>query len=102
MARHFDLVPAAVALSWVGTMTSNLFVMDHKTWGVLIILYCGVASIITVWALLNLRVPRRFNSLFRSRARHHRRFFGGYEIRQPAFKGIDIGGMTGTLFPFSS
>jgi carbon starvation protein len=27
-------------------------------------------------------------------------FFGGYEIQQPAFKSWDIGGMTGTLFPF--
>ena len=27
-------------------------------------------------------------------------FFGGYEIRQPAFKAWDVGGMTGALFPF--
>jgi carbon starvation protein len=27
-------------------------------------------------------------------------FFGGYEIQQPAFKSFDIGGMTGTMFPF--
>jgi carbon starvation protein len=27
-------------------------------------------------------------------------FFGGYEIHQPAFKGFDAGGMTGSLFPF--
>src|SRR5687767_3849810 len=29
-------VPAAFALSWVGTMTSNWLVFNHKTWGVLI------------------------------------------------------------------
>ena len=34
-------VPAAFAVSWIGTLTSNLFVLDHKTWGVLIIIYCG-------------------------------------------------------------
>lgn len=27
-------------------------------------------------------------------------FFGGYSIEQPAFKSFDVGGMTGTLFPF--
>jgi len=27
-------------------------------------------------------------------------FFGGYEIQQPAFKSWDVGGLTGTLFPF--
>ena len=27
-------------------------------------------------------------------------FFGGYEIKQPAFKTWDAGGMTGALFPF--
>jgi len=26
--------------------------------------------------------------------------FGGYSVQQPAFKGWDVGGMTGTLFPF--
>jgi carbon starvation protein len=27
-------------------------------------------------------------------------FFGNYEIQQPAFRSFDIGGMTGTMFPF--
>ena len=27
-------------------------------------------------------------------------FFGGYSIEQPAFKGWNVGGLTGTLFPF--
>jgi carbon starvation protein len=94
-------VPAAFALSWVGTMTSNWFVLDHKTWGVLIILYCGVASIVPVWALLQ---PRGYLGGFILYSALTLGivgiFFGGYEIQQPAFKGFDIGGMTGMLFPF--
>jgi carbon starvation protein len=94
-------VPAAFALSWLGTMTSNLFVLDHKTWGVLIILYCGVASVVPVWALLQPRGYLGGFILYTALALGIIGiFFGGYEIRQPAFKAFDIGGMTGTLFPF--
>ena len=94
-------VPAAFALSWVGTMTSNLFVLDHKTWGILIILYCGVASIVPVWALLQPRGYLGGFILYTALALGIVGvFFGGYQIRQPAFKGFDIGGMTGMLFPF--
>ncbi|MCM3901282.1 MAG: hypothetical protein ND866_06225 [Pyrinomonadaceae bacterium] len=94
-------VPAAFALSWVGTMTSNWFVLDHKTWGVLIILYCGVASIVPVWALLQPRGYLGGFILYSALALGIVGvFFGGYEIQQPAFKGFDVGGMTGLLFPF--
>jgi carbon starvation protein len=94
-------VPAAFALSWVGTMTSNWFVLDHKTWGVLIILYCGVASMVPVWALLQPRGYLGGFILYSALALGLVGiFFGGYEIQQPAFKGFDIGGMTGMLFPF--
>ena len=94
-------VPVTFALSWAGTMTSNLFVLDHKTWGVLIILYCGVASIVPVWALLQPRGYLGGFILYSAIALGIVGvFFGGYEIQQPAFKGFDIGGMTGMLFPF--
>lgn len=94
-------VPAAFALSWVGTMTSNLFVLDHKTWGVLIILYCAIASIVPVWALLQPRGYLGGFILYSALALGIIGvFFGGYEIRQPAFKAFDVGGMTGMLFPF--
>ena len=95
-------VPAAFALSWVGTMTSNLFVLDHKTWGVLIIIYCGVASIIPVWALLQPRGYLGGFILYSALALGIVGvFFGGYEIQQPAFKSFDIGGMTGHPLPVS-
>jgi carbon starvation protein len=94
-------VPAAFALSWVGTMTSNLFLLDHKTWGILIILYCGVASMVPVWALLQPRGYLGGFILYSALALGIVGvFFGGYEIQQPAFRGFDVGGMTGTLFPF--
>jgi carbon starvation protein len=94
-------VPAAFALSWVGTMTSNIFVLDHKTWGVLIILYCGIASIVPVWALLQPRGYLGGFILYTALALGIIGvFFGGYEIRQPAFKAFDAGGMTGMMFPF--
>ncbi|HEY0078285.1 MAG TPA: carbon starvation CstA family protein [Pyrinomonadaceae bacterium] len=94
-------VPSAFALSWVGTLMSNVFVMSHKSWGLLILLYCCVASLVPVWALLQ---PRGYLGGFILYAAIALGilgvFFGGYEIRQPAFKAFDIGGMTGTLFPF--
>jgi carbon starvation protein len=94
-------VPAAFALSWVGTMTSNWLVFDHKTWGVLIIIYCGVASIVPVWALLQPRGYLGGFILYSALALGIIGvFFGGYDIQQPAFRSFDIGGMTGTLFPF--
>ena len=94
-------VPAAFAMSWVGTMASNVFVLDHKTWGVLIILYCGVASIVPVWALLQPRGYLGGFILYTALALGVIGiFFGGYQIQQPAFKAFDVGGMTGMLFPF--
>jgi carbon starvation protein len=94
-------VPAAFALSWVGTWMSNVFVLDHRTWGLLILIYCCVGSMVPVWALLQ---PRGYLGGFILYAALALGiwgvFFGGYEIRQPAFKAWDVGGMTGMLFPF--
>ncbi len=94
-------VPAAFALSWVGTLVSNALVLDHKTWGLLILIYCCVASLVPVWALLQ---PRGYLGGFILYAAIALGvigvLFGGYEIKQEAFKGFDVGGMTGTLFPF--
>ncbi|HEV2761948.1 MAG TPA: carbon starvation CstA family protein, partial [Pyrinomonadaceae bacterium] len=48
-------VPAAFALSWAGTLMSNTFVLSHKGWGLLILAYCCVASVVPVWTLLQPR-----------------------------------------------
>jgi carbon starvation protein len=94
-------VPAAFALAWVGTMTSNLFVLNHKTWGVLILVYCCIASLVPVWALLQPRGYLGGFILYSALALGVIGiFFGGYEIQQPAFKSFNVGGMTGMLFPF--
>src|SRR5688500_15632252 len=94
-------VPAAFAASWVGTYISTAFVLDHKTWGLLILAYCCVASMVPVWALLQ---PRGYLGGFILYAAIalgvYGVLFGGYAIEQPAFQSWDIGGLTGALFPF--
>lgn len=94
-------VPLAFASAWAGTLASNIFILDHRAWGLLILLYCCVASVTPVWLLLQ---PRGYLGGFVLYAALAVGvggiFFGGYEIQQPAFKSFDIGGMTGALFPF--
>ena len=94
-------VPATFGVVWVGTRISTLLIMNAKTWGVLILLYCAIGSLVPVWALLQ---PRGylggFVLYFALALGILGIFFGGYEIQQPAFKSWDVGGMTGTLFPF--
>jgi carbon starvation protein len=94
-------VPATFAVAWLGTLYSDALVLDHKTWGLLILAYCCVASVVPVWSLLQ---PRGYLGGFVLYSAILvgviGLLFGGYEVKQPAFKGFDVGGMTGTLFPF--
>ena len=94
-------VPATFALSYLGTQFSYVFNYGHLTWSILILLYCIVASLVPIWALLQ---PRGYLGGFVLYAAIAVGvigvFFGGYSIQQPAFKSFDIGGMTGMLFPF--
>ncbi len=94
-------VPAAFAMAWLGTKLSHLFVLDYRVWAFGILAYCALASVVPVWALLQ---PRGYLGGFILYAALALGivgvFFGGYEIRQDAFKTWDVGGMTGTLFPF--
>jgi len=94
-------VPASFASSWAGMHLSTLLVFDARTWALVILIYCAVASMVPVWALLQ---PRGYLGGFILYAALALGvigvFFGGYEIQQPAFKDWDVGGMTGTLFPF--
>ena len=94
-------VPATFALSYLGTKFSTVLLLDHMSWGVLILIYCVVASLVPVWALLQPRGYLGGFVLYTAIAIGVIGiFFGGYEIAQPAFKSWDIGGMTGMLFPF--
>ncbi|HXV14990.1 MAG TPA: carbon starvation CstA family protein [Candidatus Krumholzibacteria bacterium] len=94
-------VPATFAVAWAGTHLSHVLILDHKTWGVLILAYCALASVVPVWALLQ---PRGYLGGFVLYSALIvgvvGLLFGGYSVQQPAFKGWDVGGMTGTLFPF--
>ncbi len=94
-------VPATLGVVWFGTQISTLFILDAKTWGLLILLYCGLASMVPVWSLLQPRGYLGGFILYLALAIGViGLFFGGYEIKQAAFKSWDVGGMTGTLFPF--
>lgn len=94
-------VPASLAAAWAGTYISNWLVFSSQTWGLLILAYCAVASVVPVWSLLQ---PRGYLGGFILYLALGLGvvgiFFGGYEVVQPAFTSWDAGGMTGTLFPF--
>ena len=94
-------VPATFGVAWLGTHLSHVLVLDHRTWGLLILAYCCVASVVPVWALLQ---PRGYLGGFvlycALLVGVIGVLFGGYEVQQPAFKGLNVGGMTGAMFPF--
>ena len=94
-------VPATFALSYLGTQFSYVLNFGHLTWSVLILIYCVVASLVPVWALLQPRGYLGGFVLYTAIAVGVIGvFFGGYSIQQPAFKSFDVGGLTGMLFPF--
>ena len=94
-------VPAVFALSYLGTKFSTVFLLDHTSWAVLILLYCIAASLVPVWALLQPRGYLGGFVLYTAIAIGVIGiFFGGYTIQQESFKSWDVGGMTGMLFPF--
>lgn len=94
-------VPATLLVVWLGTQVSTWLVLDARAWGLIILAYCFVASLTPVWALLQ---PRGYLggfvlylALFVGVVGV---FFGGHEIRQPAFVGWTAPGPTGALVPF--
>ncbi|HEX7154974.1 MAG TPA: carbon starvation CstA family protein [Thermoanaerobaculia bacterium] len=94
-------VPATFVAVWAGTQISTFFILDAKVWALLILAYCCVASMVPVWSLLQPRGYLGGFVLYLALALGVIGiFFGDYEIRQPAFKTFDSGGMTGLLFPF--
>ena len=94
-------VPATLFVVWLGTKVSMYFILDAKRWAFLILAYCCVASMAPVWSLLQ---PRGylggFVLYFALALGIVGVFFGGYEIKQAAFKAWDTGKATGMLFPF--
>ncbi len=94
-------VPATFGIVWIGTQFSTLLILDWNTWVLLILAYCVVASLVPMWILLQ---PRGYLGGFVLYAAllvgTLGIFFGGFEIKRPAFRGFDTGGDTGLLFPF--
>jgi carbon starvation protein len=96
-------VPATFALSYLGTKFSDVLIFQHQTWSVLILVYCVIASLVPVWALLQPRGYLGGFVLYTAIAVGVIGiFFGGYSIQQPAFKLPETGSLTGMgmMFPF--
>src|SRR5262249_41355925 len=104
------LVRAAFVLCWSGTFPalSQLLVFDpartYRIWCFAILAYCGVASLLPVWSLLQ---PRGYLGGFILYVSLAAGLIGialggshGLGVEAPAFKGFDAGGPTGMLFPF--
>ncbi len=94
-------VPLSFLSAWAGTYASSFFQLEAGQWSTAILIYCGLASLLPIWLLLQ---PRGYLGGFILYAALALGvigiFFGGYEVQQPSFKTWDMGGMTGTLFPF--
>lgn len=94
-------VPATFFCVWLGTQFSTVLILDWKTWVVVIMVYCFVASLVPMWLLLQ---PRGYLGGFVLYAALAVGtvgiFLGGFDIQRPAFRGFDTGGDTGLLFPF--
>lgn len=94
-------VPGTLVMVWIGTRCSTLLILDNRTWGVLILAYCLVASLTPVWALLQPRGYLGGFVLYMSLAVGVVGvFLGGFPVQQAAFKTFSAPGATGALFPF--
>lgn len=94
-------VPGVLGVVWAGTKLSTVLQLGATAWGVLILVYCFVASLTPVWALLQ---PRGYLGGFvlylALGIGTVGLFFGGFEVQLPAFKGFTVPGAAGSLFPF--
>jgi carbon starvation protein len=94
-------VPASFLSAWAGTRLADFFQLGVGQWSTAILIYCGLASLLPIWLLLQPRGYLGGFILYTALALGVIGvFFGGYRIEQPAFKTWDTGTMTGTLFPF--
>lgn len=94
-------VPGTLAVVWFGTQISTVLLFESRTWALLILAYCFIASLLPVWFLLQ---PRGYLGGFvlyiALAAGVIGVFFLNVPIAQPAFKGWHVPGATGALFPF--
>ena len=94
-------VPATFGVCWAGTYFSDWFQFSQMHWALMICAYCGLASLVPVWLLLQ---PRGYlggyvlySVLFLGVIGL---FFSGKPIQQPMFTGFHFDKMTGSMFPF--
>ena len=94
-------VPLTLFVVWFGTQHSTWIVLSWKTWVVLILGYCAVASVTPMWLLMQ---PRGYLGGFvlygALLVGVIGIFFGGYAIEQPAYRSGALFGGTGGMFPF--
>lgn len=94
-------VPATLGVVFLGTKVSTFLIMDAKSWGLTILAYCFVASLLPVWLLLQPRGYLGGFVLYLALAVGTIGvLLGGYAIEQPYFKTWHAGGVNGSLFPF--
>jgi carbon starvation protein len=93
-------LPATLGCVWLGAHVDHLINMPTQAWYVIILAYCFVASLLPVWLL---QQPRGYLGGFvlylAIGVGLAGVLFGGFEVRQPAFKGTgDYGAFFGALF----
>jgi carbon starvation protein len=94
-------VPATLGAVYLGTEVSTWLLLSQKSWSLIILLYCLVASLLPVWLLLQPRGYLGGFILYMALAIGVIGvFFGGYEIKQEYFKGWEGTALTSSLFPF--
>jgi carbon starvation protein len=94
-------VPATLGCVWLGTRYSTVLVATGPTWGILILAYCFVASLVPVWLLLQPRGYLGGFVLYMALAIGVAGILlGGFAVEQPAFKTWHAPGPSGALFPF--
>jgi carbon starvation protein len=94
-------VPATLGVVYLGTKVSTLLVFGPRTWVLLIMAYCFVASLLPVWSLLQPRGYLGGFVLYMALAVGIIGiFFGGFTIEQPAFRSWSGPKMEDSLFPF--
>ncbi|MCI0616479.1 carbon starvation protein A [bacterium] len=94
-------VPATLFVVWLGTQYSTVLILPAKSWSIIILVYCFVASLLPVWLLLQ---PRGYLGGFvlyiALAAGIIGIFFGNFDIQQKSFTSAHAPGLTGSLFPF--
>ncbi len=94
-------VPATLGAVWFGTKISTLLLFNKQSWGLIILVYCFIASLLPVWALLQPRGYLGGFVLYLALAIGTIGIlFGGYPIQQVPFKTWTAPGVNGSLFPF--